>query len=300
MSKTMSPEQLAANRANAQKSTGPITASGRDIAKRNALKHGIFSQAVLVRTLSLRESSRKLSALHQRFRQELNPAGPLEELLVDQIVTTHWRLRRALAAESAEIALSVDENHWQRSRGQSPQLQWLIWKRHGDTTRGLRASAVGIELLEGWLENVRQSVKQEGQLTEAAIRNLAKSYAGIPNTLTEDLEELREALQNNPEGLDAAALRKRNQAQALEFLDEELASLRERKCRCEEWEKKQDAARQAAAVLPPKEALDKILRYETKLERQMFRAMAQLERLQRMRLGEAVPPPVTLEVSDRN
>jgi hypothetical protein len=42
------------------------------------------------------------------------------------------------------------------------------------------------------------------------------------------------------------------------------------------------------------EAIDKIMRYETKLERQMYRAMAQLERLQRRRLSEVVPPPLSM------
>jgi hypothetical protein len=46
--------------------------------------------------------------------------------------------------------------------------------------------------------------------------------------------------------------------------------------------------------------LDKIMRYETKLERQLHRAMNQLEWLQqRRRVGEAVPPPLALEVSER-
>ena len=58
-------------------------------------------------------------------------------------------------------------------------------------------------------------------------------------------------------------------------------------------------ARRAAAVLPSGEVLDKILRYETKLERQMYRAMAQLERVQRLRRGEAIPAPLSVEVSDR-
>jgi len=53
-------------------------------------------------------------------------------------------------------------------------------------------------------------------------------------------------------------------------------------------------------VLPSADVLDKILRYETKLERQMFRAMAQLERLQRIRQGEAVPAPLAVEVSERS
>ena len=52
-------------------------------------------------------------------------------------------------------------------------------------------------------------------------------------------------------------------------------------------------------MLPSTEVLEKILRYETKLKRQMFRAMSQLERLQRMRKGEAVPAPISVEVSER-
>jgi hypothetical protein len=40
--------------------------------------------------------------------------------------------------------------------------------------------------------------------------------------------------------------------------------------------------------------------YETKLERQLYRAMNQLERLQRMRQGEAVRPPLIMEVSERS
>lgn len=41
--KMMSPAQVAANRRNAQKSTGPKTPEGRAVSKMNALKHGIFS-----------------------------------------------------------------------------------------------------------------------------------------------------------------------------------------------------------------------------------------------------------------
>lgn len=47
--------------------------------------------------------------------------------------------------------------------------------------------------------------------------------------------------------------------------------------------------------LPHQEASDKILRYEIAIERQMYRAISELERLQRRRLGDAVPPP-TLKV----
>jgi hypothetical protein len=43
--------------------------------------------------------------------------------------------------------------------------------------------------------------------------------------------------------------------------------------------------------------VEKLLRYEARLERQMYRAMHELERLQRLRRGEVVPPPVVIQAS---
>ncbi len=51
--------------------------------------------------------------------------------------------------------------------------------------------------------------------------------------------------------------------------------------------------------LPPAEATDKLLRYETHLDRQLYRAMDQLERLQRQRRGENVPPPLSINLGTR-
>jgi hypothetical protein len=39
-----------------------------------------------------------------------------------------------------------------------------------------------------------------------------------------------------------------------------------------------------------------VSRYETTIERQMYRAMQELERIQRARRGEPVPPPLKVEV----
>jgi hypothetical protein len=120
-----------------------------------------------------------------------------------------------------------------------------------------------------------------------------------PNSLTSDLESLRLRLQQNPAGLDAVALRERNKQEALAHLDQKLRSRAWRKADCVEHEAGEEEARQAAAVLPSLPVLDKIMRYETKLERQLYRALAQLERIQRMRRGELVPAPLTVEVSER-
>ena len=51
--------------------------------------------------------------------------------------------------------------------------------------------------------------------------------------------------------------------------------------------------------LPPGDATDKLLRYEAHLDRQLYRAMDQLERLQRQRRGETVPPPLNINLGKR-
>jgi hypothetical protein len=51
--------------------------------------------------------------------------------------------------------------------------------------------------------------------------------------------------------------------------------------------------------LPPVHAADKILRHESHWDRQLYRAMDQLERLQRQRRGENVPPPLNINLGKR-
>ncbi len=54
-------------------------------------------------------------------------------------------------------------------------------------------------------------------------------------------------------------------------------------------------ARVARAAIPDSAEMEQILRYGKTNDRKMYRAMAQLERLQRQRKGEPVPPAIRLE-----
>jgi len=80
----------------------------------------------------------------------------------------------------------------------------------------------------------------------------------------------------------------------MHHLNNELKKLGCLKLRTEEKEKLELEAQITSLSLPGEQAIDKILRYETAIERKLYRAMDQLERLQRQRKGEPVPP---LEVS---
>lgn len=293
MRKTMSLKQIAANRRNAQNSTGPQTPAGRAVSKMNALKHGILSKEVVVRGRCIKEDDREFAALNQQLWKDLNPVGLLEEMLVDQIVTAHWRRRRALKAEAGEIALNVDEGQWAR-QNRNPGLDMDAWLAHDDPSFAMHESVMGIKYLEKRLKEVREALAREGELSEATLRTLLTRFGGKPNMLTDRLDKLRKYWLENPDGLEASALREKHRQMVGEFLDGESQFLAGQMIDCDERESNSEEAWQAATVLPSIEVLDKIMRYETKLERQMYRAINQLERLQRRRLGEAVPPPLSM------
>jgi len=299
MKKHITEKQLAANRRNAQKSTGPQTPEGRTVSKMNAMKHGILSKQVLVDGRFYNERASELEALHQRFWEEYQPSGPVEEMLVDQIVTAHWRLRRALTAESGEIALSVDQGCVLRAKRTNPILQWLHWFRSSDVVTTMEDSQTGCAILEGWLCDLRAGVERDGELTAAALGEFVRQSGDKPNSLSKELERLREQLGQPAGGSDSDPAKERQKSEMLAFLDKRIARVRSELSGHTEDEECVEHARYAASVLPSTGTLDKILRYETTLNRQLSRAMAQLERVQRRRQGEDIPAPLSVEVSDR-
>ena len=100
--KRVSERQLAANRANALRSTGPKSPEGKAASARNALKHGILSKAVIPPALEKYESRHEYDALLASFVESLAPEGAVEEMLVERIATSYWRLGRLLRAEAAD------------------------------------------------------------------------------------------------------------------------------------------------------------------------------------------------------
>ncbi len=96
----ISPAQLAANRANAQLSTGPRTAAGLAKSSKNAVKSALTGRTVLHPTDDVQEYANFLS----EFQSDLKPVGQPERELVQIIVDCFWRLRRIQALEFALYA----------------------------------------------------------------------------------------------------------------------------------------------------------------------------------------------------
>jgi hypothetical protein len=104
--RVVSEKQLAANRANAKKSTGPRTPGGKARSSMNRLLHGLRS-----RTAALpNEDPRLFDSFARAMRRDLRPCGPVEAVLVEQVIRTAWMLQRAGKAEG-EVARRVLERY---------------------------------------------------------------------------------------------------------------------------------------------------------------------------------------------
>ena len=96
----ISAAQRAANRANAQLSTGPKTLDGKATSCLNAVKTGLTGRTVLLHTDDAAEYQRHVAA----YEKEFAPVGQRECDLVQSIADTQWRLARIPALEMAIYA----------------------------------------------------------------------------------------------------------------------------------------------------------------------------------------------------
>src|SRR5437868_1263641 len=96
--KTMTPQQIEANRRNAKKSTGPKTPEGKARSARNATTHGLTAQALILEK-DENERIEDFIILHAEFETSIKPVGRLEQFLVQRIAVCHWRLNRAYRYE---------------------------------------------------------------------------------------------------------------------------------------------------------------------------------------------------------
>jgi len=94
-----SKKQIEANRRNASLSTGPRTAAGKARSSLNAVKHGAYSQHLL---LTPDEEAADLSRFERMYLAHYLPRTELENDQVQTLAALAWRLRRCARME-AEI-----------------------------------------------------------------------------------------------------------------------------------------------------------------------------------------------------
>jgi hypothetical protein len=86
------PAQIAANRRNARRSTGPRTEAGRNTSRLNAIKHGLAASASVFLP---HEDPLRYHEMRAALLETWQPVNAQELLLVDQICQAWWATERA-------------------------------------------------------------------------------------------------------------------------------------------------------------------------------------------------------------
>jgi hypothetical protein len=89
-------KQIAANRRNAKKSTGPRSESAKAITRMNALRHGLRAKPGAISAESLKE----LSQIRSQFLQSFQPQNPEQARLIDRMALARWQIMNWERAEA--------------------------------------------------------------------------------------------------------------------------------------------------------------------------------------------------------
>ncbi len=90
------PAQLSANRANAQRSTGPRSVEGKSVSRFNALKHGVDAATIALPG----EDPDAYQALADAYTEAYQPADVADRFLVDTMIRADWQKQRLQRIES--------------------------------------------------------------------------------------------------------------------------------------------------------------------------------------------------------
>jgi len=299
---TVSKKQLEANKNNAQKG-GVKTQEGKAIVKYNALKHGLLAKEAVITVGEGAESPEEFNALLGDLKTQLNPMGTLEEMLVEKVVVAYWRLRRAYKYEVGLIRNELDNATDDYYSGETASSGYKEQKTDYEIDQEIERDK---EAIESWKQDKRDFTKmhkkgkpleeiydwgENWEWLEEKVKYLVvgdEEYEGF------DPESLRKSLNTNAGWSDEQIWQAH-----IELCDEKINEYKKEIADLEKQKQKNQLKLQVIRKLgniPSKNELDRLLRYEGAIERQLYKALNQLERLQRLRAGDNVPAPVEVDV----
>jgi hypothetical protein len=108
---SVSERKLAANRANAQRSTGPRTPEGKSRAAMNALRHGILARSAFNAKIDGEERRAEFDELVLGLAQEYQPRTTTEIMTVQQLAGCYWKLAKIWNYETRQAlhASNIDD-----------------------------------------------------------------------------------------------------------------------------------------------------------------------------------------------
>lgn len=325
-----SERRLQANRKNALRSTGPKTARGKRTVGRNAIKHGLFAREVVIADGNGKETLEEFHALAEQLWDYYEPVGIVEECLVQTIATCWWRKARVIRAENGEIRGRLDTLTVDRALRNLDKANFALcltemdvdskffspdnqadanvssmdrWSAMRDIQTDIRTHSSGLAYLTAILLKAKSDIESKGHISEIIRKKILLGFyfwdCLFALTCIKDGGPEPKVEEQQTAGTDEKqAGEERTNLTA--FIDNRLERISALKEYALQREKLRVDSEARSNSLPPVDVAEKLIRYEAHLDRQLYRAMDQLDRLQRQRRGENVPPPVNVNLSRRD
>jgi hypothetical protein len=278
-----------------RKKSGPRTGQGKNRSRLNAFKHGIFSKAIVLASESPVEYLSVLAAL----RGDLRPGGTLEELLVENLAALFWRKRRFFQAETAEISekiLFTQIDSIAKLRAEAEDLSQAA-STSGGLLKHLDNPFVVRESIRLFAVLGRQ-VSTIGITEDSPV--LVKLYGRpqderdkpIRRRIYEDCGKRAWEAEQRGDRSEYAELVQT----VIKLIDRDIDGLKDQEKILDAEMLKKGEFKRSAAFIPGPEVSDRLMRYETHLSREIERILNRLERVQRMRGGQRLPPQIDVNV----
>src|SRR5262245_41773571 len=97
--------RIAANRQNAQHSTGPRTPEGKARVARNAVRHGLTAKHLVVRE----DEQEEFTELRDSLLAQLDPQGAVESATFQDLLHAAWSLQRYRRIEAETCLGTLDD-----------------------------------------------------------------------------------------------------------------------------------------------------------------------------------------------
>lgn len=275
----LSLQKISANRKNAQLSTGPKTEVGKAKSALNTVKHGIFTKECLKNISD--EEARNYEALRSGVFESLKPKDQMQAILCDKVTIDVWRLRKVLAFEQGAMQLEILNLDASSSAVELIRRESLIrdYENH-------KAEWAVLNQLKKWLTsnktaNLSHLSSEIYELLEELFQNLQQHFPGnyrnMDIELLENCEQLSEFCTWNELDLN------KFKADLLECIEDKLRSGSNMPNHYENSIQEFDHKRfiyKSVAQLPSPENTDKVIRYETYLQRSIEKNLRLLRSLQ--------------------
>jgi hypothetical protein len=120
--------QIAANRHNASKSTGPTSEEGKQRSRCNAVRHGLTAETVI----GALEDARDYRAFEAAITADYDAQSAVERELVLRLASLLWRLRRATTMESGLFKVQADHlTELRKERHLAPNSRQIVYALFG-------------------------------------------------------------------------------------------------------------------------------------------------------------------------